>query len=257
MRKSILLAVCAAAAVALTGCSGTAGTATQTASITNAAQLSDALTKATQGKNSATLKMNIAAAGESFTGDGAYAINGTDVTMKLNFTVPGQGEALEMRLVDRVIYVKLPASSGQQGWVKVPVDANNPQTAQFAQLIDQVDVSKQFDQFKTAGTLKGQAPETLDGVQTTRYDLTVDVEKAVAAAPNEAAKAQLEPLTAQGVKTLDMQVWVDAENLPRQIKTTFKVQGQDASATIKLADWGAPVDVEAPPASQITELPAN
>lgn len=265
MRKSFLLAAVTAAALALTGCGGatTAGAPAPAAapapvtSITNAGQLADALTKATQGKNSATMKMDIATGGQSFGGDGAYSINGTNVTMRLNFTVPGQSSALEMRLVDRTIYVKLPAGTGGGGWLKVPVDANNPQTAEFAKLIDQVDVSKQFDQFRTAGELKGQAPDTVDGVQTTRYDVSVDVAKAMAAAPNEEARKQLEPLSQAGVKTLDMQIWADTENLPRQIKSSFSAQGENATATIKLSDWGAPVTVEAPPANQVQELPAG
>ncbi|MDN5861497.1 MAG: hypothetical protein L0H84_23080 [Pseudonocardia sp.] len=264
MRKSVLLAAVTAAALALAGCGGatTAGTPAPAApvpvaSITDAGQLADALTKATQGKNSATMKMEITAAGQTFGGDGAYSINGDAVTMRLNFTLPGQAAPLELRLVDRTIYVKLPAGAGGQGWLKVPVDANNPQTAEFAKLIDQVDIAKQYDQFRTAGVLKGQAPDTVDGVPTTRYDLTVDVAEAIAAAPSEEARTQLEPLAQAGVKTLDMQIWADAENLPRQIRSSFTAQGQNASATIKLSDWGAPVTVEAPPADQVLELPAG
>jgi len=261
MRKTFLLAACTAAALALAGCGGsTAGTAAPApaapapvAQITTIGELSDAISKSTQGKNSASMDMNIAFAGQSITGTGAYAINGPDVKMQITMTVPELGP-MEMRLVDRVMYIKSEKSGPK--WLKAPIDPNNPQTAEFAKIIDQVDVSKQFDQFKAVGTLKGKAEEPVDGTPATRYDIAVDVQKALASAPSAETKAQLEPLQQAGVQNLDMQLWVDQANLPIQFKTAFSAQGQQVSAAVKLKNWGAPVTVTAPPADQTSDLPS-
>jgi hypothetical protein len=262
MRKTFLLAACTAAALALAGCGGsTAGTAAPApapaapapvAQITTINELSDAIAKSTQGKNSATMDMNIGFGGQSITGTGAYSVNGPDVKMQITMTVPELGP-MEMRLVDRVMYIKSQRSGPK--WLKAPIDPNNPQTAEFAKIIDQVDVSKQFEQFKAVGTLKGKAEEPVEGTPATRYDIVVDVDKALASAPDAETKAQLEPLQQAGVKNLDMQLWIDQANLPIQFKTAFSAQGQQVSAQVKLKNWGSPVTVTAPPADQTSDLP--
>ncbi|MGI5127168.1 hypothetical protein ACQEVB_10190 [Pseudonocardia sp. CA-107938] len=262
MRKTFLLAACTAAALALAGCGGsTAGTAAPApgaaapapvAQITTIDQLSDAISKSTQGKTSASMSMNMSVGGQSITGEGAYAINGSDVKMQLTLTVPQMG-AMEMRLIDRVMYVK--NSQPNAKWLKMPVDPNDPRTAQFSQIIDQVDVTKQFDQFKSISTMKGKAEEPVDGAPATRYDIAVDMSKAAAAATTPAEKEQIEQLQQSGVQNVDMQLWLDQANLPIQYKTAISAQGQAVTVLVKLKNWGEPVTVTAPPADQITELP--
>src|SRR4051812_5350159 len=96
MRKSFLLAACTAAALALAGCGGsTTGTAAPApvapapvAQITNIGELSDAIAKSTQGKNSASISTEMSIGGQTITGQGAYSINGPDVKMQLTMTVP-------------------------------------------------------------------------------------------------------------------------------------------------------------------------
>ena len=140
----------------------------------------------------------------------------------------------------------------------MPVDANNPQTAEFAKLIDQVDVSKQFDQFRTAGTLKGQAPETLDGVQTTRYDITVDVAKARGhGAERRGPQAAGATHAGRGEDPRHAGLGRRGQAAAADQDVVTPPQGQNATATIKLSDWGAPVTVEAPPAGEVQELPAG
>lgn len=265
MRKPFLLAVATSAALALAGCGGAAPPAAAPApaatapapagAIGDAAQLSDALTTATQGKNSATLKVELIAGEQTVDGEGAYSVEGGDIKMRLNLIVPDQNVSVELRLLDRTIYAKLPAASGAPVWVRLPVDANNPQTAEFAKLIDQIDVSKQFEQLRTAGRLTGQGPDTLDGAPTTRYDLAVDVERAAATATNDAVRGQMTTLIQGGVRTVYTQVWTDQAGLPRQIRTSYTIGNQSFLTTRKMSDWGAPVTIEAPPADQIQAIP--
>jgi hypothetical protein len=260
MRKTFLLAACTAAALALAGCGGsTAGTAAPApappapvAQITTLNELSDAIAKSTQGRNSASITTNASVGNQSITGQGAYSVNGSDVKMQLTLTVPQVG-AMEIRLLDHVMYMKNDHFGPK--WLKAPLDPNNPQTADVAKMIEQVDVTKQFEQLKTIGTLKGKAEEPVDGTPATRYDIAVDVVGAAAAAPSPEAKSQIEQLQQAGVQNIDMQIWVDQANLPVQFKTALSAQGQPFSTTVKLKDWGAPVTVTAPPADQTTDLP--
>jgi hypothetical protein len=260
MRKKFLLAACTAAALTLAGCGGaTSGTAAPApvapapvAQITTIDELSDAITKSTQGKNSATMTTDMNLGGQSITGEGAYSVTGSDVKMQMTMTV-GQLGQMEIRLVNRVMYMKN-AQFGPK-WFKAPIDPNNPRTAEYAKLIEQVDVSKQFGQFKTIGTLKGKAEEPVDGQPATRYDIAVDVANAPASAPSPQAKAQIEQLKQAGVQNIDMQLWIDKASLPLQFKTTVTAKGQPLTATVKLKNWGAPVAVTAPPADQTTDLP--
>jgi hypothetical protein len=262
MRKPSLAAICVVAAVALAGCSGsTAGTASPGAATTGvsvapatyatAADLAEKVSSATQDKGSARMTFDMGVAGQAITGTGAFAGKGADTKLQMSMNAGGQG-GIEMVLLDRNIYLKVPGSPGGKPWMRSSLDGAFGK--QFGGLGDQADPSKQFDQLKTAGTLSGATPDTVDGTPATKYTLTLDAAKLAAAGTPE-QQATNKALVEQGVKTIDMQIWVGDDNLPLRVSTSTPVQGQTTTIDIHYSDWGKPVDIAAPPADETADAP--
>lgn len=101
-------------------------------------------------------------------------------------------------------------------------------------------------------------PATIRGVPVTGFALKVDPAKAAGTVP-DADRASLEALgKLYGAGAIPVDVWVDAHNLVRQEKLTLAVPGGTGAPggthlviTTDFYDFGVPVRVSAPPASQV------
>ncbi|GAA4800088.1 hypothetical protein [Streptomyces ziwulingensis] len=205
------------------------------------------------------LKVTSGAEGQSFTaqGQGAIDLDGGASTM----TVTAAGQRIEQRVVEQILYQKLPVDSEQSGgkpWIKIDLKraaaqglggqgiGDPAQSAAYAKAISDKDVTE-------AG------PERIDGVNTTRYHVTVDVGRLTA---GKALEQQLG-------STMPMDVWLDDEGRIRRQRTdmTVEVPGQggqpSASASaqplkvstlMEFSDFGTEVRAEAPPAGQVTDM---
>ena len=94
--------------------------------------------------------------------------------------------------------------------------------------------AKAFGQAVTKFEQSGD-PETLDGVQATPYSVTLDPKKA----PEVYGTTLTEPIT--------VVYYVGPDDLLR--KMVYKDKNGDFISTY--SDWGAPVTIEAPPASKL------
>lgn len=218
---------------------------------------------------SAKMTMEMGAGAESMKANGAFKMGGADGTaMQMTMEMPQVG-SMEMRVVSKVLYMKLPTSlAGQAGmpagkpWVKISADGTDPLSKTLGPLVSSLDqnfdISKQMEQVKAAGTIDKTAKETLNGEQVTHYWLTIDLQKAVQNLPDpEMRKLAEKGAASSSSKTIKEEMWVNADNLPVQVVAgTPAIAGQPAgTVTVKYTDWGKPVDVQAPSADQISELP--
>ncbi|MER7406134.1 hypothetical protein ABT373_27570 [Streptomyces sp. NPDC000070] len=199
-------------------------------------------------------------ASESANGQGAVDLDDGDSVMTLSV----QGQRIEQRVVDQVLYQKMPEGQAPGGkpWIKIDLGkvsaqqgsgdrsmSDPAQSAAYAKAITDKDVTK-----------KGTA--TIDGVETTRYRVSVDV----AELPNgDALRQQVGP-------TVPMDVWLDEEGRMRrqQIDMTLKSapgsteqSATDASSSpqrvtvrtvMDFTDFGTEVEADAPPAGQVTDM---
>ncbi|TCO65709.1 hypothetical protein [Actinocrispum wychmicini] len=224
--------------------------------------------KATSAKMSIDMSGSAGSAGAiSMKGSGAFKVDGSNVAMQMSLDMSSLG-TMEMRIVDKALYMKLPANlAGQAGmsadkpWVKISADGTDPLSKTLGPMIENMssnfDVSKQMEQIKAAGQITKSAKETLDGQETTHYWITVDMAKAAQSLPDpEMRKLAEQAAGTAGMKTINEEFWVNADNLPVQVVVATPIaQGQSANVTVKYTDWGQPVDVQAPPASQVGEMP--
>jgi len=97
--------------------------------------------------------------------------------------------------------------------------------------------------------------ESVDGVETTRYKVTVDLERAAARNHGGDREAVKRLIQAGGVKTLPIDVWVDGKDYVRKMQYAQRIgNGQAVRITMNLHDFGSPVSVKPPPADSVVDL---
>jgi hypothetical protein len=123
-------------------------------------------------------------------------------------------------------------------------------------LQDTANVGLTVTEAKDAGTMGPVIAERTNNVTATRYEITVDVQKLAASLKDPVRKTAQERAVQYGAKQRTLHIWLDERDLP----VRFDTQSGDSSSAGKsvfFSAWGIPVDIKAPPADQITALPAN
>ncbi|MET9394526.1 hypothetical protein ABZY20_29685 [Streptomyces sp. NPDC006624] len=207
------------------------------------------------------LRVRTSAEGTSQTADGQGAIDLADGDSVMSLTV--QGQRIEQRVVDQVLYQKLPEgrAPGGKPWIRIDLGevakqqgagdgsmSDPAQSAAYAKAISDEDVTE-----------KGTA--TVGGVRTIRYRVSLDVSEL----PNgDTLRQQVGP-------TLPMDVWLDDEGRMRrqQVEMTLKgtasprqSSGTASSApqqvtvrtVMEFTGFGTRVEADAPPAGQVTDM---
>lgn len=285
MRKTTLVAAGAALVLTLTACSGnTTGTAAPAGEsqasggsglaspFTDAVQLASASKQGTEKSKSAKFSMEGSVAGQTLSVNGVMAFDGANT--KFSMTSTAAGETTEMRMVDKVMYIKLPAAQQQQmgtdkAWAKISADGTDPISqamgSAMSQSAEQSDPSKILDQISKTGRIISSDQTELNGEQVNHYKVELDVAKAIdqfTGQVPESARAQLtDKLKGKDVK-LPAELWLNKDNLPVQVtmdqtamlKALGMPGGTESKFTMKYTDWGTQVDVAAPPAEQVVDL---
>jgi hypothetical protein len=167
---------------------------------------------------------------------------------------------------DPVVYINLGFLSsflpGGKTWVRLDVEkAGKAAGVDVNQLMGGAgqNPSDWLALLRAQGDFSKVGTETLNGVETTHYHGTVDLRKAVENSPAADAMKRLLDLGAPSAYPID--VWVDDQGYIRQYESSYDetVGGNTMSTTTKvdMSDYGAQVDISAPPADEVfdaTEL---
>ncbi|MGW5052911.1 hypothetical protein [Actinokineospora sp. NPDC004072] len=279
-KTKLLVAGLALAGLTLAGCGGettpgVAGTPGANAPTTSAAgdagtaafdsikALSDAVSAKSSDAQSAKMKMVTSAAGQQINAEGEFRFAGADTAMAMTMEVPGFG-SMEMRLVEGIMYIKMPAQAGvdpAKPWLKLdPSDPNNPMAAQLGSLLqtaERSDPRTMLSEFAKVGEIKDVQSDTIDGQDTQKYTIEVELAKLsednnLGIDPDSAAE-----LEKAGLKTVTYDVWVNDDQLPVRMVSEMTIQGQKVKVQVDYTDWGSPVEVEAPAASEVGEFPGG
>ncbi|OON78059.1 hypothetical protein [Streptomyces tsukubensis] len=215
------------------------------------------------------LDMAVKAGGRSseVTGTGAVDLKGGESDM----TLTAEGQKIRQLTKGTVIYQKLPA--GQRGqlpqgksWMKIDLrKLQEKQGTSAASGTGMSDPAQSFGYTKgiSGKDVKKVGPQTLDGVRTTHYRVSVDVDKLVKDAPAGQAKQLRQQL---GDK-LPMDIWLDSEGRLRQetMKLDMKrPKGEtdgpakaSMTTTLRFSDFGTDVEVKAPSAKDTADMTAE
>ena len=101
------------------------------------------------------------------------------------------------------------------------------------------------------GEVKNLGTARIEGVRTTHYRVSIDLQKAAAAEPPEMRTGSVSQLQAAGVTTEPFDVWLDHEGAPRQMSFSFDVQSVRLDFQLRLSGSTQPLELTAPPASDV------
>jgi hypothetical protein len=231
------------------------------------AQASDT-TAAQKGGMAVTMKGAVSVAGQDVPIDGSGVVDRGGKAGKLSITtsVGGQDVKLDEIIAGKVIYIggDLFAKQLPDGKKWVKLDLAKEASAQGIDL-DALGGGASQDPAGTLDYLKGAGPShkvgtaTVNGTETTRYHVDVDLAKAAAKSTDPDAKASVDKLIKlTGTKTIPVDVWVDAGHLVRREKLDYTqtTQGQKVSLdlTIDFTKFGVDVHADPPPADQVADF---
>ena len=273
MRKTALAAGGFALVIALTGCSGGGDNASGNGSggelsspFGSAQELVRAASAQTEQSKSSKFTFEMDMAGQKLSGSGEGMYAGADTAMSM--TMDAAGQAMEMRIVGKTLYMKMPEGTGMTAegkpWVKIDPEGDDPMSkamaGQFDNMTEQNDPSKILEQIEKAGTITNSEQVELDGQQTTHYSIELDMKKLAEQMPDSANAKAVEQMQGK-IDTMPMELWLNSDQLPVQIVMDMskiaEAAGQPNAGgqmTMKYSDWGTPVNVEAPPADQVGEM---
>jgi hypothetical protein len=204
------------------------------------------ITAASQEAGTVSMEMETSAAEQSMSASGVLRYG--DATQEIAMTIdsPDAGGTVELRVVGGMIYMSM-AELTEGKFVQIdPADTSNPLAAAFAPMMSQMDPTAQLSTYEGAilSFEKSGEPEEVGGALAQPYEMTIDSAKVLAAMGGTADAAGV---PAELVSTY----WVDADDLIR------RVQSESAGSTVDMtmSGWGDPVEIVAPTADQLTELP--
>jgi hypothetical protein len=279
--RTLLVAGIGAALITLAGCGGTSisGSATPQGGggapaaapkIASVADLGALVQHNASGKNSAHIQLDMTVPGAgAITAAGDMKFAGTDSAEQMTMTLPGVGD-MQMVMLGRTIYMKIPSSlAGLAGgaptstkpWMKIDLNGSSALSKSLgstANLAGQTDPTQLINQIAQAGTITSVKSETLDGVATKHYTITVDVRKMLATIGTNMDPAQQQAMSALGVTSMPFDIWVNSDNLPVKITTKIAVSGvtagggaSEVNMTVTYSNWGESLNIQAPPADQV------
>lgn len=185
--------------------------------------------------------------GQAQTMSGQARFGDGGVEMKASST---GAQAIEVILIDQAMYMKSPALGTGDKWTKI--DLSDPNSL-FGMIGKATDPEVMFKSLQSPKKLELIGTEDVDGVATNHYRITLDPAQYLSAMEFPAAMVDMLP------KELVTDMWVDADNLPRKFSQTLDVAstagGSATSSTTEgiYSDFGTEVDIEAPPADEVTE----
>ncbi|MGW0333655.1 hypothetical protein ACWD0J_17585 [Streptomyces sp. NPDC003011] len=207
-----------------------------------------------------TINMKMSAEGRSITTDGRGALDFQEGESVM--TVTAEGKTIEQRVVDQVLYQKMPGQKVQGGktWMKIDLKKAAQAQGVSGQQIGDPAQSAAYAKAITDKDVTKVGSETIDGVDTTHYRVSVDVAELPGGTQ---MREQVGP-------TLPMEVWLDDDGRLRrqQIDMTVKAPASasakpDNSASpeqvkmttvMNYSGFGTEVDAEAPPAGQVADM---
>lgn len=176
--------------------------------------------------------------------------NPPKVTMK----VSQQGLNMEVRQVGGVTYIKgIPGMA--KPWIRLDPKGTDP----FSKAMSSMgDLSKNYDPRTAISMMAGVTGRDLgmaqvDGISTRHYSFDIHL---------SSYGKLLNPQTLKAVKgmirgPIVVSYWIGEDNLPRKVISMMQLQGKKVSTEVTYSDWGKPVTIVAPPASQLGKVPVG
>jgi len=196
------------------------------------------------------MKMSVSGMEISMEGQIDYTADPPEMAMTMSMPMLGD-EPMDIRLVDGTVYMNMGALTDNK-FVKSSLDDPNGALGDMSSLTDSMDPAKAMELYGDGFdkvTYVGQ--ESVDGDDTAHYAVSLDTTKIGDALSGLGASA--DPSTLGLPKTLTYDIWLDDQN---RMRKTVMEMGDLGTLEMTVSNWGEPVDIQAPSADQITDMPA-
>jgi LppX_LprAFG lipoprotein len=272
-RLGLGAAAASLAVVAVAGCSGSGsggGTATGTGGTKSGSSaalslVADAMNKANSAgtvKITGTITSPSSTTPITMTAEEQYSPQlAMSMTMQLN------GQSLNEIMVGSKIYMSYPALASMMGgkkWGEIDLSQASGSLGSLSSLVDSAqseNPTTQISALVASGDVTKVGTDTVDGQQATHYSGTLTPsELANVANGGQLSASQISTLKSEmqsaGVSSEKVDLWVASSGLPVELKFAAKSSAGTSAGDMKLSDWGAPVSVGAPPASEVYDMTA-
>ncbi|WP_309650202.1 hypothetical protein [Nocardioides sp.] len=207
----------------------------------DASEMADVFKTAFEGATTASVTQSIGGGGEGggFESTGVIDFSTTPLSMAISIDVPQAPKPIQTIIVDGFIYQNI---FGDKFTKTALDDPANP----TGDLSDQLDIGEQFETFEKAITAATYVGEE-DGLE--HYSLVLDSGTLL-----DEQGTDLGSLPAGSIpETFTYDLWFDDEGNLRKMQSDLGDIGGELLATYD--NWGEPVEIVAPDASQIMQMP--
>jgi hypothetical protein len=203
--------------------------------------------------------------------DGAATLDGKRGRMTMSFEglpeTPGAAGLGDIELIidGEDVYMKSSLFSqalpGSKPWLRMDVSQMVGSGFQFSQS----DPTQALQYMRgVSDDVEEVGRQKIRGVRTTQYQATVDLNKAVEDLPEDAREQLETSLEMLGTSELPTSFWIDDQGRLRRMYSEFDFSGDERipdgtkmTLSFDYFDFGVKVDVEPPPANQVSDAPSG
>lgn len=272
MRNNVRLGIgaglAATAVLAMAGCSGNSGAASTNNGLSGSVSGS-AISLVADSMNKATTAGTVKITG-TMSGDGlSMTMSGEEEyspSTEMSMTMQGSGQDLSEILIGDQIYMDSPAVSaafGGKQWSEINLAESKGTLGALASTINSArneNPTTQLSAMLAAKQITKVGTETVQGQQTTHYSGTLNAAQFLQSSAETSSLSSTQIATLKsllqtgGVSTETIDLWVGTNGLPVQVKAAVQSSVGLMTITMDTSDWGVPVQVTAPPASEVTDI---
>lgn len=274
MRRSALAAGGAALAIALAGCGSSGGGGDGTVAgqaqplFGNTQKLVQVASSSASKLKTTKVTMDLKGSSKSMHAQGRMRFAGENTAMAM--TMQAAGQKMQFRFIDKTIYFKVPQQmrsmmSTDKPWLKIPLDGDGKMAqmlgSTFEKSMQQADPTKILQRVDKAGRIT-KKERTANG---SHYWVEINLMKSMKVSNPKMLQQMPEQMKSQlKGTTMPAQIWLNKDSLPTKITMDMSKMAQAMSQTqsgqtaamngklvMKYHDWGAPVEVKAPPKSKV------
>jgi hypothetical protein len=174
---------------------------------------------------------------------GAVDVDGDSPAAEVTMDLPPLG-TVDLLLVDEAAFASIPDLTPPGKYIEVPLEQLDEVGVE--DLTESLDVDELMDTWDSSAqevTFVGE--EDVAGTTTDHVEIVLDPQQML----EEAGKTASPEMEISGEVTYG--IWIDEENLIRKMELDI----EQASATVRLDDWGQDLQVQAPAPSDVVQMP--
>jgi hypothetical protein len=208
----------------------------------------DRIKAAARALTTARFRMTMQISGQTVYAKGALDMTGDQPAMQISMDLTGMGTPTDMRIVGGAMYIQDPSSSSGK-YLKMDLNDPNSQLGDLGDALDSFDPSQMVSKLSpdTFRKVTDLGSESVGGRQLEHYRVVIDTGAASKMFGSLPSSASLP-------KTMSYDMWLDSSD--RMAKFTMLMK-KVSKITATYTDYGADVNITAPPASQVTEMPGG